>query len=365
MSNESNLPVYAVPGAAGTGTADVYYLRSFSSLPDTEISKEQFDGISAAITEAEQPAGSLSQGDLINLHAAQDPASPDFQGTPAVNATIGGTAANPITNVPEQEDSIAAGQAATGTAPATEGDNPPTDPAIVTGGAPGEPPVSVNTEDGTVVQGGVQETDPGTVLSGSDVQSTPATETDPTAATSETGGTGAEDVPVSDQSALDQQLAASGIPPQADPNAGSISNSGENDTTFISDPNVGSSESSTTENSGTDSSLPQGSLSETPTSSPVVDPTNPTVVAGEPLPQTVVDSPPPPVDTTDHPIDSDTLPDPTIVQAPPADLPVENHDEWFAKEKQRVLDFLTSEEARVRAAQPSSSPTEDAGNTGS
>jgi hypothetical protein len=165
------------------------------------------------------------------------------------------------------------------------------------------------------------------------------------------------------------------IPPVVDPNAGagtqqtpeSISpdqQGGTQDQSTSPDPNVqvsedqpSGSDSQTTGSQEETSSQADNSSSGSDQLPPVVDPDNPSVVAGEPLPSSVTEAPATvdpstglTPDLSDHPVDSGTLPDPTVVQPPPADCPVEEHGSWFAKEKQRILDFLHSEEDRVNSS---------------
>lgn len=56
-----------------------YYLSTGEAGTGTEISKYQFDQITAAITVAERPSGGLSQAELIRLHGEQDPSSPLYK----------------------------------------------------------------------------------------------------------------------------------------------------------------------------------------------------------------------------------------------------------------------------------------------
>jgi hypothetical protein len=55
-----------------------YYLE-----PDTEITKDQYDAITAATV-----SGSSEPTDLIRLHAEQDPASPLYKGSQSTGAGI-------------------------------------------------------------------------------------------------------------------------------------------------------------------------------------------------------------------------------------------------------------------------------------
>lgn len=357
MSNESNLPVYVVPGTAGT--PDVYYLRSFSSLPDTEITKEQFDGITAATT-AEPVSGSISQGDLIAAHGAQDPASPDFSGTPAVNATIGGTAAAPIAELPEQVASIQAGQDAVAAANGTQTSDAPADPPAVTG-QPGEEPI-VNTPPETNPESGVSATEQGNTPGDTQTETSTQPETTPEVLP----GPIDPNVPVLGTTPSESTLEESGIVTSSS----AVPNPNEN--SLVPDSSGSTSQTST-----------ENPISST---SPVTDPTDPTIVAGEPLPTSVSQNPAtvdPTTGTTPdlstHPVDSSTLADPTIVQAPPVEVPVEDHASWFAKEKQRILDYLHGLEADVEnffdkkeandtqsSSEPNlSTPAPNASNTGS
>lgn len=358
MSNRENLPVYSVPGTGETPTT-MYYLRSFSSLPDTEITEDQFNGITDYIDSVTEG----TQHDILAGHAAADPASPDFV-APAVNADVAGSAAAPISQPvqtpPVGEDAPldpAASPNGDGNFTQPEDSTPPViNPGIVISDTPitdqpegpvvegGEAPTPV--ADQPASTGEATESDPGAVLPGSDASTSGAEQGGSPDAGSPAGGDQAqpdagtaEADPTSGDGAAD-----SGVPAEDPATEAPAQPVTEGETPVVDqsgsepDPN-GQPE---TETSATDS----GS-----STSPVSDPTNPEVVAGEPLPSSVTDNPgtldpttgeaP---DLTDHPVDSAALPDPTIVQPPPPDVdPVS----WFAKEKQRIIDLLRAESDRV------------------
>ncbi len=266
MSNEQNLPVYSVPGTGETPVT-LYYLRSFSSLPDTEISQAQFDALSEILSAVATPA--VAGAALTDAHAAVDPSSPAFQGAPAVNADVSGSAATQ-TSQPVQDP------AATGADPVPDQpakSQPATDTPAPDQGAPADTGTS---------ESPAPAADPGTTAGDAPTDtSTPNPGTD-------TGTIPADGIPSSEPGTTDQ------------PQPVEVASSG-------SDPNVSSpvpdSSSSTSE---TTTESPTSSTSESPASV-----------------------------------------DPTVVQSPPVDLPPEQHDAWFAQEKQRIVDLLKAEEDRV------------------
>jgi hypothetical protein len=74
--------VASIPDEDGNSTPDKFYLRGEGGV-DTEITQWQFDQVNTAIA---QPAQSGS--DIAALHAAQDPASDNFQGDPSTVGAV-------------------------------------------------------------------------------------------------------------------------------------------------------------------------------------------------------------------------------------------------------------------------------------
>jgi hypothetical protein len=373
MSNQQTLPVYVAPGA--DGNPDLYYLRSYpqsdgNTPADVQITQEQFDAINRAISSAySDGAASVTPGSaaqtLVDQHAAVDPASPGFQGTPAVNAEVAGSAAAPVTQPTIDPGDPTIPAADPGDAPADQSQPESNEGSADTAASQPDQSEATTIDPGTEDQGteaaagvadeGTAVPDSGAVLPGADVQPADSSQ-------------GENTTFVIDQAYLDLHPSAVDAGFKVGDTAiqgtdGSITEvqqgSGE-----VADPNAqvsedqpSGSDSQTTGSQEETSSQADSFPSDSDQPSPVVDPVNPSVVAGEPLPSSVTEAPAAvdpstglTPDLSDHPVDSGTLPDPTVVQPPPADCPVEEHGSWFAKEKQRILDFLHSEEDRVNSS---------------
>jgi hypothetical protein len=381
MSNQQTLPVYVAPGA--DGNPDLYYLRSYpqsdgNTPADVQITQEQFDAINRAIGSAySDGAASVTPGSaaqaLVDQHAAVDPASPGFQGTPAVNAEVAGSAAAPVSQPTIDPGDPTIPAADPGDAPADQSQTESNEGSADTAASQPDQSEATTIDPGTEGQG--TEAAAGVADEGTAVPDSGAVSEGSDAGTSETNPAGTDGATIPGDSSENQGTETSPepvseeqIPPVVDPNAGagtqqtpeSISpdqQGGTQDQSTSPDPNVqvsedqpSGSDSQTTGSQEETSSQADNSSSGSDQLPPVVDPDNPSVVAGEPLPSSVTEAPATvdpstglTPDLSDHPVDSGTLPDPTVVQPPPADCPVEEHGSWFAKEKQRILDFLHSE----------------------
>jgi hypothetical protein len=76
--------VYKVAGSTDGSTPDTYFLKSDTGT-DTQISAWQYDELLLIMS---QPSAIQSGSDIAALHAAQDPASENFQGDPATVGAV-------------------------------------------------------------------------------------------------------------------------------------------------------------------------------------------------------------------------------------------------------------------------------------